>query len=86
MDEELNSPNDELTDLLGKLVGRLEESSISVHVLAALLEEKGLLTAGELDDAVNGFLRERGQEYLIEQWGRELGGGLYEGLALKDLQ
>jgi hypothetical protein len=79
------TPSDEVTELLGKMVGRLEENSIALHVLIALLEDKGVLAAGELDNAVATFLRERGHEYFVEAWGQDLGEGLYEGLTLRDL-
>ncbi len=85
MDEDFSPATDELTELLGKLVGRLEENSIALHMLVAVLEEKGVLASGELDEVVAGFLRERGREYLVEQWGSDLGEGLYEGLSLKDI-
>lgn len=76
---------EQMMELLGKIVGRLEENSIALHVLVALLEEKGVLETGELDTAVATFLRERGHEYFVDAWGQDLGEGLYEGLALRDL-
>jgi hypothetical protein len=80
-------PNvEEITDLLGKLVGRHEGDSILLHVLIALLEDKGVLAPGEVDAAAGRFLRERGHEHFVEQWGHELGGGMYEGMALSHLQ
>jgi hypothetical protein len=78
-------PEPDLTTLLGKLIGRHEGSNIALRVLVALLEEKGFLAAGELDDALASFLRERGQEYLVEQWGEALGNGLYDGLTQPDM-
>ncbi|GAC1451701.1 MAG: hypothetical protein PVSMB4_11750 [Ktedonobacterales bacterium] len=80
-------PNvEEITDLLGKLVGRHEGDSILLHILIALLEDKGVLAPGEVDAAVGRFLRERGHEHFVEQWGDDLGGGMYEGMALSQLQ
>lgn len=77
---------EDLTDLLGKIVGRLEENTLALHMLVALLEEKGLLQPGEVDDAVSAFLREHGRDYFVETWGEAMGEGLYEGLSLKELQ
>jgi hypothetical protein len=85
VDTNLTPSEDEVMELLGKIVGRLEENSITLHVLVALLEEKGMLAPGELDAAVATFLRERGHEYFVDAWGSDLGEGLYEGLALRDL-
>jgi hypothetical protein len=86
MDADMIPSVDEITELLGTLVGRLEQNTIALNVLVALLEEKGILAPGELDQAVSTFLSEHGREHFVETWGRELGEGLYEGLALKDLQ
>jgi hypothetical protein len=86
MESDLTGQAEEVTELLGKLVGRLEENSIALHILIALLEEKGALAPGEVDEAVTGFLRERGREYFVEAWGQALGEGLYEGLSLSELQ
>jgi hypothetical protein len=80
-----NPREPDLTTLLGKLIGRHEGSSIALHVLLTLLEDKGILMAAELDEALAGFLRERGQEYLVEQWGETLGNSLYDGLTRPDL-
>jgi hypothetical protein len=76
---------EELTDLLGKIVGKLEEKTLTLHMLVALLEEKGLIQPGEVDRAVSAFLRERGRDYFVGAWGEEMGEGLYEGLSLKEL-
>ena len=78
--------DEEIMDLLGKLVGRLEENTIALNTLVSLLEDKGVLRAGELDEAIFAFLRDHGREYFVEVWGRELGEGLYEGLELRRLQ
>ena len=86
MDRELTPTAEDVTDLLGKIIGRLEEKSIMLHVLVAMLEDNGILAPGELDTAVSTFLRERGHEYFVETWGEELGEGLYEGMSLKNLQ
>lgn len=85
MDTNLTPTEEQMMELLGKMVGRLEENSIALHVLVALLEEKGVLETSELDTAVATFLRERGHEYFVDAWGHDLGEGLYEGLALRDL-
>jgi hypothetical protein len=77
---------EDLTDLLGKIVGRLEEKTLALHMLVALLEEKGLLRTGEVDEAMSVFLREQGRDYFVESWGEAMGEGLYEGLSLKELQ
>jgi hypothetical protein len=76
---------EDLTDLLGKMVGKLEEKTLTLHMLVALLEEKGILRPGEVDHAVSAFLRERGRDYFVGAWGESMGEGLYEGLALKEL-
>ena len=76
---------DDLTDLLGKIIGKLEEKTLTLHMLVALLEEKGILRAGEIDQAVSAFLRERGRDYFVGAWGEQMGEGLYEGLSLKEL-
>ncbi len=78
-------PNEELMELLGKLVGRLEENSIALNTLVSLLEDKGVLRAGELDKAIFAFLRDHGREYFVEVWGPDLGEGLCEGLALSQM-
>jgi hypothetical protein len=85
MDAELLDDEEALTDLLGKVVGKLEEKTLTLHMLVALLEEKGVLQPGEVDRAVSAFLRERGREYFVGAWGEEMGEGLYEGLSLKEL-
>ncbi|HEY7985120.1 MAG TPA: hypothetical protein VID73_13170 [Ktedonobacterales bacterium] len=72
------------TTLVGKLIGRHEGSSIALRALIVLLEDKGILAEHELDDAVAGFLRARGREYLVEQWGETLGSSLYDGLTASD--
>jgi hypothetical protein len=79
-------PVDDVTELLGKLVGRLEENHLVLHLLVALLEERGMLAPGALDDEVARFLREQGREYFVEEWGPEVGEGLYQGLASGDLR
>jgi hypothetical protein len=86
MDRELTPTAEDVTDLLGKIIGRLEEKSIMLHVLVAMLEDNGILAPGELDAAVSTFLRERGHDYFVETWGEALGEGLYEGMSLKNLQ
>ena len=70
----------DLAALVGKLIGRYESASISLDVLVAMLEEKGLLEPDEVEQAVADFLHKHGREYLTEQWGEALGGGLHEGL------
>lgn len=80
-------PNaEEITDLLGKLIGRHEGDSILLHLLIAMLEDKGVLNPGEIDAAFGRFLREHGRKHLVEQWGDEVGGGMYESMALGQLQ
>ena len=85
MDADPMDNADELTDLLGKIIGKLEEKTLTLHMLVALLEEKGILRAGEVDAAMNAFLREHGREYFVQSWGEALGEGLYDGLTLKYL-
>jgi hypothetical protein len=74
----------DLSTLVGKLIGRHEGTSISLEVLVALLEDKGILEPNEVERAVAGFLRTRGREYMVEQWGEPLGNGMYEGLTGPD--
>ena len=83
---EVAPSGEEMTELLGKLVGHHEENSLTLHMLVALLEEKGILAPGELDAAVTRFVREHGREYFVEQWGPEIGEGLHEGVSLSQLQ
>jgi hypothetical protein len=74
----------DLAALVGKLIGRYESSSISLEVLVAMLEDKGVLEPDEVEQAVTSFLGARGREYLTERWGQELGHGLHEGLTEPD--
>ena len=74
----------DLAALVGKLIGRYENTNISLEVLVAMLEEKGILEPDEVEQAVDEFLRERGREHLVDQWGHELGHGLHEGLTEPD--
>ena len=85
MDADPMENADDLIDLLGKIIGKLEEKTLTLHMLVALLEEKGILRAGEIDAAMSAFLREHGREYFVQSWGQALGEGLYEGLSLKEL-
>lgn len=76
---------EQLTDLLGQIVGKLEEKTLTLHMLVAVLEQKGVLQPGEVDRAVSAFLREQGRDYFVGSWGEAMGEGLYEGLSLKEL-
>ena len=77
---------EELADLLGKIIGKLEEKTLTIHMLVSLLEEKGIVRPGEVDAAMSAFLREHGRDYFVQSWGEALGEGLYDGLALKELR
>ncbi|HEY7781140.1 MAG TPA: hypothetical protein VIC85_13080 [Ktedonobacterales bacterium] len=79
MDTETPLIPDELTELIGLLVGRQAADEMTLHVLVALLEKKGLLVPGELDTATDAFIRDHGRTHFVERWGSSLGQGLYDG-------
>jgi hypothetical protein len=79
MDTETSPIPEELTELIGLLVGRVAADEIALHVLVALLEKKGVLLPGELDTTTEAFLRHDGQAHFVERWGSDLGQGLYDG-------
>lgn len=79
MDRENPPVSEEMTELIGLLVGRVAADGVALRVLAALLEEKGVLRPGELDAATRVFLRDGGLAHFIEHWGPDLGQGLYDG-------